>query len=247
MNFTPKTCIFLAPLFLAFSFVAHSGEEFETRLDAGYSLTDGNSNTTLITFGVDSRQEKEEREIILTGSYTYGQNKVTRADGSREDETTQDRARGSAQINWLHSSRAYSFVNLTGLKDEIASIDYRLIAGPGAGYFFRRDDTMRLSAELGAVYVTEKTSSDEEDYLGARLAQTFRYHFHNATLRQSLEVVMEADDSENYLLKAEIALESSLTERLSLRVVLQNDYDNTPDSDSKRNDLALVSGLSLTL
>jgi hypothetical protein len=38
-----------------------------------------------------------------------------------------------------------------------------------------------------------------------------------------------------------------MSERLSLRVVLQNNYDSTPAAETKRNDLNLIAGLGFTL
>ena len=53
----------------------------------------------------------------------------------------------------------------------------------------------------------------------------------------------QIDEFTNYLLVAEIGVESDLTEKMSLRVSLQDNYDNQPAPGRKSNDLRLVTGI----
>jgi hypothetical protein len=44
-----------------------------------------------------------------------------------------------------------------------------------------------------------------------------------------------------------VGIEAAMSERVSLRVVLQDKYDSTPAAGAKRNDLGLIAGLGFKL
>jgi putative salt-induced outer membrane protein YdiY len=122
------------------------------------------------------------------------------------------------------------------------------MAGPAVGTFLIRTEMIRLSAELGPVYVFEKIDDLKEDYLSVRVAQEFSYAFEQfGKLTQMVEYIARADDDENYQINAEVGLESALSERLALGVTLRSRYDNSVGGDTEKNDVTLVSSLKLTL
>lgn len=234
--------------FLASTLHAQNTEGYDTQVDAGFTLTDGNSETTLFTLGANSKNITDGREISLTGNYSYGKTTSTLADGSKQNTTTLDKAKAEVQVNWLLSERAYSFANLSAERDDIARIDHRIIAGPGLGYYFLRDDSHTLSTEGGIVYIIENTQEDNEDYTAFRFKQEYRRTFENGSrFWQSVEVLSELAKSENYFANAEIGIESKLNSRLGLRLVAKNAYNNNPEPEVDRNDLTVISGVSISL
>lgn len=230
------------------SLQAQETDGFETGLNAGFTLTDGNSDTTNLSLGLETKQITESNEVRLNASYEYGQTTDTAKDGSETDRTHLDRAKLVGQSNWLLSDMAYTFYNFTLEQDQIAKIEYRINTGPGFGYYFLRDDTSILSVESSVVYVFEELNGVSDDYAAFRLAQNFEYKFeNNARIWQTVEVVLDISDSDAYFFNAEIGAEASLTEKLALRVVLKDKYDNQPQSGVENNDLTLISGISLRL
>ena len=85
------------------------------------------------------------------------------------------------------------------------------------------------------------------DGAGTALRRTICQALKNAKLVQSLEYLPEAEDFDNYLLVGEIGVEAAMSDRLSLRVVLQSKYDNTPAEGKERNDLSLIAGIGMHL
>lgn len=238
----------LLSLFVTILLRAQETEGFETDLNAGFTLTSGNSETTNITLGLESKQITETQETRINASYEYGQTTDTSADGVETDRTHLDRSKLVGQSNWLLSDMVYTFYNLTFEQDQIAKIDYRINTGPGFGYYFLRDDTATLSAESSMVYVFEKQHGVSDDYTAFRLAQNFEYKFeNNARIWQSVEAVFDVSDIESYFFNAEIGAEAKLTGQLALRVVLKDRYDNQPQSGTESNDLTFISGISVSL
>lgn len=247
-NMKHKISFLLLPSFIAFLLHAQETDGFETDLNAGFTLTSGNSETTNIAFGLESKQITENQEIRINASYEYGQTTDTSADGGETDRTHLDRSKLVGQSNWLLSEMVYTFYNLTIEQDQIAKIDYRINTGPGFGYYFLRDDTASLSAESSVVYVFEELNGVSDDYAAFRLAQNFEYKFENdARVWQSIEAIFDVSDIDAYFFNAEIGAEAKLTAQLALRVVLKDKYNNQPQSGVETNDLTFISGISIRL
>ncbi len=227
---------------------AQETEGFETDINFGFTLTDGNSDTSMLKAGVETKNIHEKQETLLSASYEYGRTKDTLADGEEVETTNLDRGKAVGQSNWLFSDEMYAFYNLTAETDELAKIDYRINNGPGVGYYFLRDDNRLLNTETSVVYVLEEVGGNTDDYAAFRLAQKFEYKFsEGARVWQSLEGVVNFSDTDNYFMNVEVGVEANLHANLALRVVLQDKYDNDPEPDVEKNDLTLFSGISVKL
>jgi len=232
----------------AFHVTAQETDGYVTDLNVGFTLTTGNSESTLFKFGAAAENIKEKQETLLSLSYDYGRTKETNDEGVETETTQIDRANAEAQSNWLYSEEFYAFLNITAENDELANITYRINAGPGLGYYFLRNDVSTLTTETSVVYVTEDVGNKTDDYAAFRLAQRAEYKFSESSrIWQRLEGVISFSDAENYFLNVEVGAESKLNDRIGLRVVLQDKYNNQPDTGIDNNDLTLFSGISIRL
>ena len=214
---------------------------WERSAHLGATLTSGNSDTLLVTANVIGSRKWDEHELILGADAAYGE---------VEDVKNAETLHGFTQYNRLFSERFYGYARVDALHDDIAEVDYRLTIGPGAGYYFikRKDDTAKtatsLSAEVGPSFIIEKVGGVTDEYLALRIGEKFEHRFSDkARVWQMAEFLPQVDDFENFIINAEIGTESSLTDRLSIKVFLQNTYDNQPAEDRKKNDLKLVSAV----
>ena len=57
-------------------------------------------------------------------------------------------------------------------------------------------------------------------------------------------MIPQANKANNFLINAEAGVESALTEKLNLQLVLQDNYANIPAPGRKNNDLRLISALA---
>ena len=77
-----------------------------------------------------------------------------------------------------------------------------------------------------------------------RLAEKFEHKFNDKTkIWQSFEVLPEIEDFDNYILNAELGVETQLVQKLALRSYVQDTYDNQPAPGRKKNDIKLVTAL----
>ncbi|NCD21520.1 MAG: DUF481 domain-containing protein [Spartobacteria bacterium] len=228
-----------------------------TALNAGLTMTDGNSETLAANVGLKTEGEKEGLGSVLAGAeFNYGENTVktetTDEAGvvtvTENDEKTIENAKIFANAKKTLTPKTFGYVDGSALYDDVADIDYRATLGPGLGFYLVKNDKRELSFEAGPSYVWEEVGGVSDDYLALRFAERYTCQaLENAKLVQSLEYVPEAEDFDNYLLVGEIGVEAAMNERLNLRVVLQDKYDNTPAAGKERNDVSLIAGIGISL
>ena len=107
-----------------------------------------------------------------------------------------------------------------------------------AFYRFIKNESTKLSAEVGPAFIYEKIgSADEHGYFALRLAERFDHKISDrARLWQSAEILPQVDNFDNYLINAELGIEAELTKnkKLALRSFIQDTYDNLPAPGRKK-------------
>ncbi|MFM8468586.1 MAG: YdiY family protein [Limisphaerales bacterium] len=208
---------------------------WETLASAGLTLTKGNSDTLLANLGVTTAKKWTGNELGLGASMTYGE-----ASGVKNVNNYN----AFGQYNRLLSDRFYGGLKLTGLKDDIANIDYRLTVSPLVGYYFIKDAATQLSAEVGPSYVIENLGGVSRSYAGLRVGERFEHKFNDrAKLWQTAEFIPQVDRLSQYLLNVELGVDSAITQQISLRAALQDNYSSKPAAGRKANDIRLITGL----
>ena len=229
-----------------------------TALNAGLTMTDGNSETMAANVGLTTEGVKDGLGSVIAGAdFNYGESTVSStatdpATGesvvTETEETTVENAKAFVNVKKTLSPKTFAYVDGSVLYDDVALIDYRATLGPGLGFYLLKNDKRQLSLEAGPSYVWEKVDGASNDYLALRFAERYSCQAtKTAKLVQSLEYLPEAEDFDNYLLTAEIGVEAAMNDHLSLRVVLQDKYDSTPAAGAERNDLSLIAGLGFSL
>lgn len=217
---------------------------FKTALSAGLTLTDGNSETLAANVALKTEGEKAGLGSVLAGiEANYGESTV-------EDvkDTTVENAKAYANAKKTLSPKTFVSLDASALYDDVAEIDYRATLGPGLGFYLVKNEKRTLSLEAGPSYVWEEVGGETADYLALRFAERYECQaLPNAKLVQTLEYVPEAEDFDNYRLTGEVGVEAAMSERLGLRVVLQDTYVNIPAAGKDRNDLSLIAGLTFSL
>ena len=229
-----------------------------TALNAGLTMTDGNSETMAANVGLTTEGVKDGLGSVIAGAdFNYGESTVSStatdpATGesvvTETEETTVENAKAFVNVKKTLSAKTFAYLDGSVLYDDVALIDYRATLGPGLGFYLVKNDKRQLSLEAGPSYVWEKVDGASNDYLALRFAERYSCQAtKTAKLVQSLEYLPEAEDFDNYHLTAEVGVEAAMNDHLSLRIVLQDKYDSTPAPGAERNDLSLIAGLGFTL
>ena len=220
---------------------------------AGMTLTRGNSETLLMTLGIKALRRGTNHEVLLGAAGTYGENTtektVVTSNGDRvkKDETTKTAASASGygQFNYLLTDRFYTGGRVDLVHDEIADLKYRATVSPLAGYYAIKNPWTKLSFEAGPSGVFEQQGDEANQYAALRVGDRFEHKFApKARAWQTLDIMPQVDRFSNYLILAEVGAEAALTDRISLRAILQDTYDNEPALGRKNNDIKLITALA---
>ncbi len=210
--------------------------KWKTTAAAGLTLTSGNSDSVMFTANVLGVKKWAQNELRLGADGAYGEN---------NDVKSAETAHAFGQFNRLFSERTFGYVRIDALHDGIADVDYRLTFSPGAGYYFIKNKTTSLVGELGPAFIYEKLGNETTGYFTLRLAERFEHQLNERVrIWQSIEILPQVDDFENFLVNAEIGVETELIEKLKLRVFAVDNYDNRPAPGRKKNDLKLVTAIA---
>lgn len=209
---------------------------WESSAGLGLTLTEGNSSTLSISGNILSSKKWDKNEINLGADGTYGKN-----DGVKSAESL----RGYGQYNRLFSDKVFGFARLEAFHDAVAALDYRITFTVGAGHYFIKNDRTFLRGEAGPGVICERQGNIDDTYMTLRLAERLEHKFNDrAKLWQSLEYLPQVDDWNNYILNAEIGLDTAISKSLSQRTYVQDTYDNEPAAGRKKNDVKLVAGIA---
>jgi len=221
--------------------MAEDKKGWETVANAGATLSRGNSETFLGTLGLDTKRKWEKDEAALGVSAGYGEAKV-----NGENQKNTEYLRGYGQYNRLFNERLYGGLRLDAEYDGIAGVDYRVRLSPLLGYYVVKNPRTKLGLVIGPSAVFEKLKNKDADtYLGFRAGERFEHKLTDTTkIWQSFEYIPNVNHwAEQYLLVGEAGIAADITKQLSLRLVLQDNFNSEPPTGRKQNDLRLIAGV----
>ncbi len=223
---------------------ASPATNWQSSATLGVTLARGNSDTTLVSLTLASEKKWAHSDLQLGADDFYGESKNP---GASSSTTTVDAEHGHAQYNLDFNDRFYGYGRLEAMHDGIADIQYRLTLAPGAGYYFIKNKKMDLSLEGGPGFIAEKLDDNSSSYVTLRIAEKWHYQISpHAKAWESIEFLPQVDKFNNYIVNFEAGVEAGLNKsnRLALRTVLDDSYDNVPAPDRLKNDLKLIAGIT---
>lgn len=219
---------------------------WDKSLAFGLNVTSGNSETTLANIASKIARDYEGEIWDFGLTYNYGEDKDRESAG--EDKVNKNEFRGNASYNHMLNDTSFVGFGTKVLYDEIADIDYRVGLDPTYGYYFIKDNTYKFRLEAGPSYIFEKVGGLSDDYLAPRVADRFDWAIScTSKIYQTAEVLMDINDSDNYIVNAEIGIEAALNATLSLVFLVRETFDNQPAADREKDDLAVITALKVAL
>ena len=223
-------------------------EAWKRSIALGFNLTDGNSETTLLTFDFKARREKGKNIWNIELRESYGETATLLEEGGLgDDQTTVDETTGIIEYKRLIDDRWYFGAYVAGERDDIADIEYRAIPGVTLGYFLVKNDDLQLSVDIGPSYVFEEVGGITNEYFAPRIGERLDWKIsETASVYQTLSVLFDTEDSDNYLINAEAGIVAALSSSINLILSVKDTYDNVPAEGFEENDVVLTSALGVT-
>ena len=208
-----------------------------TTASLGINVAQGNADNITVSLGFDSAYRTATDEFFFNALYAFGE-----TDGER----AADALRLGSRYNRLLSDRFYVGGQLDGLRDEVAELEYRIMATAIAGYYVVKNDKMTLAFEAGPGVTFEQSGGEQDSYLSLRAAERFSWAIGARTsFNQAAVIDLDPSDFDNYILTVTAALDTDITDAITWRLAANYVYDNQPVGDLENADTTLTSGIAV--
>jgi putative salt-induced outer membrane protein YdiY len=229
---------------LAHGKVIPTTNTWKTSVSVGVTVARGNTDTTLASFTANTEKKWDKNDLVFGADGLYGETKDPNQTKYTESAEV---LHGFSQYNRTLAYGFYGYGRIDGFHDGIADIKYRLTLAPGLGYFFVTNKIVDFSAEIGPGYIKEQLDGDSRSFATLRIGEKLHYAISpHAKVWEAVEFLPQVNEFDNYLVNSEVGIETSLSKnnRLSLRSVLQDSYNNIPAAGRLKNDLKLITSVA---
>lgn len=198
-------------------------------LALSYLATTGNSETE--TVGFDTAWDRRPTPWGLEFRALAHR---AETDGSATAERYLASVRGKRAL----SDRLELFAGLVHERDEFAGFDQRSIVESGVLWRALVEPDHELELDAGLTWTTEdRLDGSDDDWLGAVAGLAWGWKISsNATLRERLLFYPNFDDSADWRLSSETALEAALAAAWALRVAYLVQHDDRPPAGFEETD-----------
>lgn len=211
--------------------------EWTSSFDLGASYTSGNTDKLFVTasFTID-KEFGLNNEFFSNVTYAYGED---------EGETTTQEILATASWKRLYSEKNYAGLRLDGRHDDLADINYRIGLSALLGHYFVRTEDTLFSVEGGLGYTWEEQGDASDSFVNFYVGERFEHWVTDYTrIFQSFAGFVRVDDLGDFRLIGELGLETFLSQNLSFKIFLQDQFENEPAPMRQENDFKVVSGIS---
>ncbi len=193
--------------------------------ELGFVQTGGNTETTNINAKLglvkEDRNWKYQANFAALGASSEDPD-------TGEEDTTAEKYTADLKADRKLDERSFLYALSTYEDDRFSGFDYQATAGVGYGYKVIAEDDRTLTFEVGPGYRYNAVQNEEdEDEVTLRLAESFEWKFsETAGLKQ---YIISEGGEDNTITKAGIAVKSTLTGALALKVGIDAKYtDEVP-------------------
>ena len=219
---------------------------------ASVSATSGNSSSSNVQLNLDMARQTDTDKLTTGALVDYGRSEV---DGVRS--TTSNKWSLNGQYDYNLSERLYVFGKLGLQGDRVIDLSLRRTLGTGLGYkvIKEADTTFDLFAGVADTRSRYRSVQLIDGVQGTRFSNTSVLLGEESThklsdtvfFKQRVEMYPPISGFGGTLVKGTANLGVALNAKMSLNVGLANEYNSAPAAGRKKNDLSLLTGLSVKL
>ena len=215
------------------------------KVEVGATGFAGNNESLALTTGLELGMTSPHWEWDFSGDASLVQEE-------RDDDEPDDRRAEDHEIDTSlrRSLRGDSYVTAKGSWDRepLSGVDSQIEAGAGFGYHVRRHDDLGIRVEGGYAWNDEKRTDEERAYPAWYANTTVHRTFKSgADIRWTNDLKWGSDEGSNFTSDQELTIDSPLTHRLSVSLLLDWEYDSRPSAGAEKDDWKLIAKLAWKL
>jgi putative salt-induced outer membrane protein YdiY len=216
------------------------------KFDLGATGFAGNNESLALSTGLELGMTSPKWEWDFSGDASLVDE--DREDDERDEKRGEDYEIDTSLRRALHGD-SYLSVKGSGDREPLSGVDSETQLGAGFGYHVRRHDDLGIRIEGGWSWnEEERTGDDERSYPGWYANTTIHRTFKSgADLRWTNDLKWGSDEGSNFTSDQELTLDSPITKRLSVSLLLDWEYDSRPSEDAEKDDWKLIAKLAWKL
>jgi putative salt-induced outer membrane protein YdiY len=212
---------------------------WRSSVDLALNTSQGNSDSGFYTAGVRLEKKRGQNNYFARVLYTYGE---------KDETATLDELLGLLSWKRLGSGGYYTGIRVDYRSDKLAGIDYRLGVTVLQGYMLLEGEKGWLAPEVGVGFAGQDIGGKDQSRLNSYFGIHSEYWFAERTrFYSSITTFFPFEDVRSHYLWGEIGVETLLTDGLSLKLYVQDAFENTPAKGREKNDFRINAGLSIKL
>jgi putative salt-induced outer membrane protein YdiY len=190
----------------------------------GFIFKDGNTDSLELTIGAEALRQSERRELSLRFRYDY-------EESGRELEDNVVFVDVENRMFW--APKPFWFARGVFRYDEVDKLDYRFATSVGLGYRFMNTEDTRLLVEAGVGPLIQSYAGEDTETEAIALFYGLwkTKVFDQSVFSQEFSVVPFLTDIRKIVVTSLTSLTTPLSESLSLRISLLDEYESEPTAD----------------
>ncbi len=231
---------------ILFTFIGFSyGADKDTgKVSFGFVQTSGNSETTTLKGALSYTNKGDIYRIYIDASGLYGSSK-----GKKNAEEIKLKTRFERRFLPI-----FVFWDINYHRNPFKGYRQSLGTGPGIGVYILHNDKLYLTVsyyiyrvinKLTGRYTSEKFIKNTERYYQHHIEERFKWKIlPNLSFKEKLIYRITSRTKEDYFIDLYTAVESKITDRLSLEISYTVNYQNRPVGKKiKRTDTIFMTGI----
>lgn len=217
------------------------------KLEFGYQQQSGRRDATTFSFRTDAERNKDALGTKANIRILYGE---------QDDSVSTERYDAALRFRYELSKHAFAQSLSSYTTDRIKKIDYNFEENIGVGYRLFKSLRHSANAGLGATLQAREVDGDTDDTgLLSELFQDYTYRFNgrltflqDASLLYSPRYVDNGEsDMPNYRFRFNTALQGKVSERVSLNLRYEYEFDNTVPYTTEKQDQRITTSIGYAL
>ncbi|HEY0268107.1 MAG TPA: DUF481 domain-containing protein, partial [Methyloradius sp.] len=202
--------------------LAGLGTRWSGHINAGGTITQGNSDTQSVRFDGETIARKQFSRYTFGGVFNHAED---------SGNNTQFNSRAYGKYDYFFSPRWYGYVNQSLENDRFRDLRLRSVSGAGSGYQIFETPNINLALEGGLNYISEEYyQAEPESYPALRWAIKYdQLLFRNDTrFFHEHEVLLGLQETSQTLLSSKTGLRFPLLFGFNATTQLNFNWDSQP-------------------
>ena len=218
-------------------------EGWKGGLNAGFSLTGGNSQTTNLAIGFLAARQSLKSKIAAYANSVYATNNAPGAGSS----TTANTEAGGIRYDHDLKPKVFGFVGADFFADALQGLNLRSVFGGGVGYHAIKNDNTTLDFLGGVNYTRESYTTLHRNLVALTLGEELMHKLGKSTvLNQKLYFFPDLNSLGDYRGTFDFASVTKISKWFGWQNSFEDVYVTNPPAGKKQNDVILTTGLNVS-